>query len=65
MENETERQFIQRCADCPTAADCKTAFGKYWRFKSADGAGCNCPFPGYRRRSQLPPSIYSTPRRNK
>lgn len=35
------------CDNCPTAADCRQAFGRYWNEKSRDGTGCDHRFPGY------------------
>jgi len=32
------------CETCPTAGDCKTAFGKFWGEKSRGGVGCDTPF---------------------
>lgn len=32
------------CSECPTIADCKRAFGKYWSVKSDSGRGCLYPF---------------------
>jgi hypothetical protein len=48
------------CASCATAADCKQAFGKFWRDRSRGGVGCNVPFAYIRLRDiatgNLPPS---------
>ncbi len=32
------------CKTCPTAEDCKTAFGKFWGERSRGGVGCDRPF---------------------
>lgn len=44
-----------KCAECPTIADCKNAFGKYWAEKSANGTGCKTPFAYDRTARRTPP----------
>ena len=34
---------MAKCAECAAIADCKLAFGIYWREKSNGGVGCNTP----------------------
>lgn len=36
-----------KCAECEAIADCKLAFGIYWREKSRQGDGCDTPFGGW------------------
>ena len=48
-----ENEFKFHCDSCPTAEDCRHAFGKYYVDKSGGGVGCNCRFPGYRRNPPL------------
>jgi len=49
----SEETFKAYCKTCQAADDCRRAFGKYYEGKSRGGVGCNCPFPGYRRRAPL------------
>lgn len=57
MTEETQ-PYARRCSDCPTADDCRHAFGKYWPIRSDLGRGCHHPFPGYDRPSK--PTISKT-----
>lgn len=56
-------QFVRRCEICPTIADCKTAFGKYWLEKSHGGKGCSHPFEGWAKAEVKPPALPKMPRR--
>lgn len=44
------------CAECETVADCKLAFGIYWKAKSGNGTGCRYPFPGWPKGWRKPKS---------
>ena len=51
------------CATCPTIADCKHAFGKYWLDKSNGGVGCKHPFKGWGGSQQ--PTLPQMPHRKR
>lgn len=57
-------RFKFLCAKCPTAADCKHAFGRYWLDRSSGGAGCNRQFasrkPDPPKPQPLPPTIHKS-----
>ena len=50
------KQYARYCASCPCAEQCRTAFGAFWRDKSANGVGCDKPFDGKTLRFVPPPS---------
>ena len=39
------------CESCTAAEACRTAFGKYWTYRSNGGVGCNLRFPAGEARS--------------
>ena len=63
MRNRRKMQYVRRCEICPTIADCKTAFGKYWLEKSHGGKGCCHPFTGWAKVEIKPPALPKMPRR--
>ena len=59
-------ELRQHCNSCATIADCKAAFGAFWRDRKAHGGvGCNHPFPGYDRVPQRGARVASKKRRAK
>lgn len=54
-------EYVAICKCCPTIADCKAAFGKYWIDKSDGGKGCRNPFAGWGIRKE--PVMPKMPRR--
>ena len=52
-----EEGLKEHCATCDVAAECRKAFGRYWREKSRGGVGCTCRFPAR--------SVQATPERRR
>lgn len=49
--------YARYCTACACVADCRTAFGSFWRDKSGGGVGCNNPFDG-KADAPLPPPTH-------
>ena len=64
---------MAECAECEAIADCKLAFGIYWREKSNNGVGCETPLKGWPqnwrqkqiKRSEKPAAVKPDARRGR